>query len=603
MGLLVSIDNGGTLTDVCATDGQTTVHAKTLTTPHDLTECFIKSLEVLSERLYGEADIMQLVSEVDYIRYSTTQGTNAIVQRKGPRIGLITDSKALVDEARSAMPELFEAFVGDRISIVPVKDADASRQDLIKAVTDLVSNGAMRLVISLSGEDIDTREHAVRRVLYKAFPRHLLGAVPMLFSSQLIQFGEDKRRLWGAVINAFLHPAMEQFLYNAENSLRDARAKRPLLIFRNDGTSTRVAKTMAIKTYSSGPQGGVVGGEALTRHYGINSAVSIDIGGTTTDIAVFKDAQVDKDSLGTIEGAPLPFAMSQIQSIGAGGGSIIRAKDGKVTVGPDSVGAAPGPACFGRGGTEATITDVFLTEGVLDPDSYFGGRLKLDRERAQKAIMTNVAEPLRLDLNGAVDAMMRAYHGKIGQVLVSDHGVTSDQTLMAFGGAGPMSACAVAEEAGLSTVLIPRFAAVFSAFGITFSDIQHLHTARMTGDAREELTELARRGMFAEGFDIKDCDMTFEDVATDNGAFLNLTVTRPIAKPVLTETGCTEKSKATASGVREGRSSLPIYRLEDLSPGDWAEGPCLVEEAFFTAHVKDRWRFVISDNGDVFLRR
>ena len=118
MGLLVSIDNGGTLTDVCATDGVSTIHAKTLTTPHDLTECFVKCLEALAEKVDGEADLPKLVGAIDYIRYSTTQGTNAIVQRKGPRIGLLTDDDSLVSETMNAAPSLFEAFVGDRIRVL-----------------------------------------------------------------------------------------------------------------------------------------------------------------------------------------------------------------------------------------------------------------------------------------------------------------------------------------------------------------------------------------------------------------------------------------------------------------------------------------------------
>lgn len=627
MGLLVSIDNGGTLTDVCATDGVSTIHAKTLTTPHDLTECFVKSLEALSEKLWGYVDLPALVSSVDYIRYSTTQGTNAIVQRKGPRLGLLTDAESFQDSIHATAPDLFEAFVGDRVRILPKDWQTNGRHDLTSSVSKLVSGGANRVIIAMSGSNAAAAEKIAKRNLYRVFPRHLLGAVPLLFSTELTNIGTPEQRAWASLINAFLHPAMEKFLYNAENKLREHRARKPLLIFRNDGNSTRVAKTIAIKTYSSGPQGGIVGGEVLLRHYNIPNAISIDIGGTTTDIAIFDGMTVKTRGVGDIEGAPVSIPLSEILSIGAGGGSIIRAENGLVKVGPESVGSAPGPACFARGGTQATITDALLVEGILDPKSYFGGRMILDRDRAERAIMTHVAEPLGLSLHDAVDAMMDAYHARIAERVVPWAKSGKGDLLLAFGGAGPMSACGIAEMAGLKSVLIPKYAAVFSAYGIGFSDIQHSHVAELAHDeddvlapARDKLLEQARRGMLAEGFSLDDCDLEFT-ILTKNGSgymrkalngtydrvnaesWLELQVKKPIDKIKLSGTGSNEKREVKTADIRPGRNDMPIFRLENLSAGDWSHGPCLVEEEFFTTHVKPGWRFVISENGDVFLRR
>lgn len=627
MGYLISIDNGGTLTDVCATDGVTTIHAKTITTPHDLTECFIKSLEALSQKISGEVDVAELLASVDHIRYSTTQGTNAIVQRKGPRIGLLTDDENFQTLIFDAAPSLFEALVGDRVRILPSDWRNNGRTDLVSAVSKLVSNGANRIVIALSGATFADDEKHAKRLLYRAFPRHLLGAVPLLFSAELSQMGTPEQRGWVSVINAFLHPAMEKFLYNAENKLRSHRAKNPLLIFRNDGNSTRVAKTVAVKTYSSGPQGGVVGGEVLLRHYGLEKAVSIDIGGTTTDIALFDKMEVKRRQFGEIEGAPVSISLSEIKSIGAGGGSIIRVENGVVKVGPESVGSVPGPACFARGGTQATITDALLVEGILDPASYFGGRMLLDRARAEKAIATHIAEPLKLNMQEAIDAMMTAYQAKIAGELGVDKSAAKETVLLAFGGAGPMSACGVAELAGMNTVLIPKYAAVFSAYGISFSDIQHSYVAALDPQvtdaldhAKADLLEQARRGMLAEGFALAECNLSYS-LMTKNGsgfvrsplngtydggnaeAWLELQATRPIEKIKLAGSACVETRKAKPDGIRTGRNDLPIFKLENLSPGDWSEGPCLVEEEFFTTHVRPGWRFSISENNDIFLRR
>lgn len=567
MGYLVSIDNGGTLTDVCATDGTSTIHAKTITTPHDLTECFIKGLEALSEKIWGHVDLPEMVASVDYIRYSTTQGTNAIVQRKGPRLGLLTDDEAFHEAALVAAPGLFESFVGDRVRILPASRRNGERNDLVSAVSKLVSGGANRVVVAMSGAGAAEAEKAAKRILYRTFPRHLLGAVPLLFSTELSKTGTGEQRVWTSLINAFLHPAMEKFLYNAENKLREQRAKKPLLIFRNDGNSTRVARTVAVKTYSSGPQGGIVGGEVLLRHYNISNAVSIDIGGTTTDIAFFDNMTVKTQTFGEIEGAPVSIPLAEILSIGAGGGSIIRAEGGVVKVGPESVGSAPGPACFGRGGTQATITDALLVEGILDPNSYFGGKMILDRDRAEKAIKTHVADPLGLGIDEAVDAMMDAYHRKIAERLAAPKGQNK-------------------------------------------SDIQHSYVVELPHDAdnaldsaKANLKEQGRRGMLAEGFALTECNLDYT-LLTKNGegyvrkalngsydranaeSWLELQVTKPIEKIKLGGVAREERRKATADGTRKGRDDLPIFRLENLKAGDWFDGPCLVEEEFFTTHVK-----------------
>ncbi|HEY0943365.1 MAG TPA: hydantoinase/oxoprolinase family protein [Steroidobacter sp.] len=623
MALLVSIDNGGTLTDVCGFDGDRIYHAKTLTTPHDLTECLINGLKALAVQIYGEEDLPRIVASIDHLRYSTTQGTNAIVQRKGPRLGLLADDPLLADSLRAQAPDLFDQLVGARVALVDQQTA-TDRHALARIVTDLVARGANRIVVAMSGSADAERD--VKRLLYSAFPRHLLGAVPLLFSTELTALGNPVRRSWSALLNAFLHPSMERFLYGAEERLRALRNRNPLLVFRNDGNSTRVAKTVALKTYSSGPRGGVLGASRLCEHYQIDQAVSIDIGGTTTDIALFERYACAEHLLGQIESAPVSIPLADVRSIGAGGSSIIRVRDGIVCVGPESVGSAPGPACFGRGGTLPTVTDAALAAGLFDPASYFSGRLPLDPERARRALGEHVAAPLGVSLDVAIKRSLDAYHCQIAAAIRQCGDLRPDACLIAFGGAGPMSACEIADLAGISRVLIPRYAAVFSAFGIGFSDIQHTYTypvAQLTpdsiADAKRALREQARRGMQAEGFEAEGCRLRWSllrerdggvarsplpdhDVSSpDSGGWIELEITRPIPKPALNSAARPAPRAAVSTATRQMGRSLPLFRLESLQPGEYGDGPCLIEEAYFTAQAPAGWRFEVTSNRDLLL--
>src|SRR5258708_3809426 len=356
MGMLISIDNGGTLTDACVIDGARGFHAKTLTTPHDLTHCFVEGLREVSKRIYGQSKLDTLLEKVDYIRYSTTQGTNAVVQRKGPRLGLIVRAGTTVQELirNDAERELLQAMVADRIAYLDLtKGDDEIESALIASVNELMSRGANRLVVSLGGDNLTEDESRIKRLTLLRYPRHLLGAVPILYSHNLSDDRDNARRTWSSLLNAFLHPAMERFLYSAEGVMRERRARNPLLIFCNDGTSSRVAKTVALKTWGSGPRGGMEGAKALATHYGRKNLVTMDIGGTTTDIGVVQHSIVREARWGKLEEIPISFPLSEIQSLGAGGSSVFRGSDGKVLLGPESARGPPRPAASTSGAKPA----------------------------------------------------------------------------------------------------------------------------------------------------------------------------------------------------------------------------------------------------------
>ncbi|MEF7615096.1 hydantoinase/oxoprolinase family protein [Aquincola sp. MAHUQ-54] len=646
-GKLINIDNGGTLTDICVIDGDRVHRTKTLTTPHDLSACLLDGLRKAARTVYGTEDLQALLLSTESIRYSTTQGTNALVERKGPRLGVLLGGgltpKALRDAEGAA--ELYPALIGVRaVALDAALGGEALEEAAIQAVNTLAASGASRLIVSFAGPGREAAEAALKRRLLRTFPPHLLGALPMLFTHELADDADDVRRTWTAVFNAFLHPAMEHFLYNAEHKLRGLHVQSPLLVFRNDGLAGRVAKTIAVKTYSSGPRGGMEGARALASHYGFSRLLTMDVGGTTTDIGLVEGGVVRATAQGSIEGVQSSFPLCDVVSAGVGGSSIFRVERERLQVGPQSVGSAPGPACFGLGGREATMTDAFLLGGLLDPASYFGGDLKIDVDRARAAVREQVGGPLGLDDDAAVQAMEAAWVRGIAESLRGFAGITPDTTLAAFGGAGPFVACRVADELGVSRVVIPALAAVFSAYGIGFSDVGHQFSAPLPANdddglatAMLQVFDRAARSMFGEGASIEDCRLTYAlEVADGAGTrtvplqgtalpaelrqglaagarlSLQLTAVKPVPHASITGrfggaavpafSGAT-RTVLVGSGAGARRAALPLYRVEAQPPGAQAAGPAVLEEAFFTCRIDDGWRFEINDAGDILLSK
>ncbi|MBN3822838.1 hydantoinase/oxoprolinase family protein [Burkholderia sp. Ac-20384] len=634
---LINIDNGGTLTDICVMDGDNVIRTKTLTTPHDLSQCLFDGLRKASVAIYGNEDLEALLLSTAAIRYSTTQGTNALVERKGPRLGLVvggTLSAAQVREADGAA-DLFDAVIGSRAVTL---SGDSAEADVVRAVGELAASGANRLVVAIGGPQRVELEQRLKRKLLRSFPPHLLGALPILYAHEIADDASDVRRTWTALFNAFLHPAMERFLYSAEQKLRDARAQSPLLVFRNDGYAGRVAKTIALKTYSSGPRGGMEGARVLARHYGLTHLLSMDIGGTTTDIGVVDERGVRAERHGNVEGVATSFALCDVVSAGVGGSSIIRVAGERIAVGPESVGSAPGPACFGLGGTQATITDAFTLSGLLDPASFFGGKLQLDKARARQAVHAHVADPLKMGDLEALAAMEAAWVKKVADSLTAYASIRPDTTLAAFGGAGALVACRVAEAIGVKRVLIPGLAAVFSAYGISFSDVGHSFSAPLAeatdsalAAAMDTLFTQASRAMFGEDAAIDDCRLAYTVEATGADgrssehavtgttlpaglapdATLSVSLTAIKRMPQATLDGRFDETghqPAVAHGTRrvvvDGRETeLPLYRVEDQPKGVAvrAAGPAVLEEAFFTGRIDAGWHFDINSAGDILL--
>ena len=611
---LINIDNGGTLTDIVVASGTDFTFTKTLTTPVDLSQCLFDAMTKASAQLFGDANLAELLHSTQHIRYSSTQGTNALVQRKGPMIGLITDDPSLPGALGTSVDTagLFLDLIGARVGIIAAEGAPEDlAQQFVAEINRLTTAGAERLVVaSLSAE----REHLFKRTMLKNFPRHLLGSVPILFSREFASDTSRQRQVWSGILNSFLHPTVERFLYSAEHRLRAYKVKNPLLIYRNDGASSRVAKSVALKTYSSGPRGGLEGTRALAEAYGLDNVLMIDVGGTTTDVGAVANSTIAVDRRGSIQGVDISYEMSDVRSTGVGGSSIIAVHDGEITVGPESVGAAPGPACFGFGGTQATITDVNLLLGVLDPATYLNGEMALDAERSRAVITKTVADPLGISLDEALIRMEASYSSHLARAFADLVSATGDTTVAAFGGGGPMNACAAARIAGVHNVLVPRLAAVFSAYGISFSDIAQSYETSVTGFSEAEITAVrtsmqadAGKDMFQEGHDLSECELDWSTIVEDGEEILSLKATFRLPHPTIASGVPAAASAAVAAGTRQVRStptqidSVSVYQLDDQKPGAAAAGPAIVEGPFFTARVPLGWTLTVSTAGDLQL--
>lgn len=630
---IINIDNGGTLTDFCLMDGPTVHHVKVLTTPYDLSECFFEGIRKVSERCYGRPDPARLLRETDYVRYSTTQGTNAIVERRGPRLGLVTDATGaeIVRAAAAGADDLFDSMIGERMAAIDAGD-DAA---IVRAVTEIGSLGAMRIVIALTGHDFESRERTIFRLVQRNFPQHLLGAVPVMTASGLSDEPDDATRMWTALFNAYLHPAMERFLYHTDHRLKAQKCTNPLLIFRNDGGTARVAKTTALKTYSSGPRAGMEAVRALARLYGLQHVVSYDVGGTTTDIGTIEHGEIATRDRGVVEGIGIALPLAEIYSTGVGGSSIVSVTDGTIKVGPQSVGAAPGPACFGFGGQEVTVTDAAFVAGVLSTATYFGGQLKIAVDQARAAIEQRIATPLGLTVDAAANQVIDAWTGRLAAEIIRHAKVEPHTTFVAFGGAGALMATTVANMAGVRRVMIPALASVFSACGIGFSDLSHEYRQMLPADAADQqalmanLLDRARRDMYAEGVELEACEATWRvtgdgeltpfvvnghdglalppKLVGRTGLLLQFKVVKKVEHLAFTPVGSEKRHRAVAADTRElltsdgRRRGVPVYRLESLAAGASGEGPAIIEEAYFTGRVDADWRFTISANGDVVL--
>lgn len=636
----IDIDTGGTFTDGTIRRGDDVHTLKTVTTPHDLTVCF--SEIVTQAASLFDASVREFLVGVDCVRYSTTIGTNAVIERDGATVGVLAPTESL--EAMSDSGSLIADILTQGASRELAASAD-SRQ-VAHRYNELAEKLCENIAVGMKSLEV---ERSVRSVLSEEQPRHFLGSIPLHLSHELTSDPDDERRLATTLVDAYLHPALGDFLYKAEDFLREHGYDNPLLVFCNDGTSTRVAKTTAIRTYNSGPSAGVQGAAEIARLYELDDAVALDIGGTSADVSMITDGTIDRDEFGTVDDVELSFPMWNLFPVGGGGGTIASVTDGDIELGPESAGSNPGPACYGLGGQEPTVTDADVVSGILSPGFFASDEISLDADRARRVIKERLADPLGIGVEAAAHQVRHQLETQVGTFVeqqLDSSGVPVDtRTMIVYGGAGPAHACGVARAAGIERIIVPSNPSVFSAHSVGFSNIVHDYHYRIAdpddlegvSDAIDRFRERARRDMEGEGFEPDETEFTWSiDGIRDNDA-------QPLAEPdadeaeailadtmpdydqvVLTLTA--EATLPTHSFVQrqavegdhepvseseivwtttDGMATepTPVYDYREIDGQVSATGPAVVRDTSTTYAIPPDWAYEINEYGHMIMTR
>jgi len=496
--MLLGVDVGGTFTDAVLFDGAALHTAKLPTTPEDQSVGVIAAVEEVLRRAQAEPD------DVEAFAHGMTVGTNALLEERGARTALVATRgfADVLEIGRQDRPELYRLCAPKPAPLVPpelrfeadertgpegiVEPLAAGEPDrLAAAVRD---SGAESVAVCLLFSYLDP---AHERTIAERLRRDLPG-VHVSVSHEVLPRMREFERCSTTAIDAYLSPLLGRYLGRLGKAAETAGLPRPLVMRSSGGVSSAEDATRAgAWSVLSGPAGGAVGAGLVATASGDGNAIGLDMGGTSCDVCVVEAGEVRRTDSRLIGGRVIQLPMVDVHTVGAGGGSVgWRDAGGALRVGPRSAGAVPGPACYGRGGSESTVTDANLLLGRLAAESRLAGGLTLDVEAARKATAA-LAASLGIGELEAAEGIVRVANQEMLRalrVVTVERGVDPRRfALMPFGGAGPMHAAELAEELGIDRVLCPRAGGVLSALGLCASDRRH-DTARTVMLAGGDLT-------------------------------------------------------------------------------------------------------------------
>lgn len=536
----VGVDVGGTFTDIVLMGHDGTVHTKKISSSTgNYADAIIEGLlEVFAETGVAGAEIAE-------IRHGTTVASNAILEHKAARTGLITTQgfrdvleirtlrmPRMYDIAWEKPPPLVERYlrqvVDERVDaegrvLTPLDPLDAER-----VVGTLLAEKVEAIAICL----INSSANPAHERLLLETVRRMAPGLPVCASFDVLPEIKEYERTSTTVINASVMPIVARYLRALLAGLKTAGVPARVLLMQSNGglTTAEAAAERPMNIIESGPAGGVVGAQALAEAMGLSRVITFDMGGTTAKAATVEDGQYSRASeysvgagimvgsrLLTGAGYQLKVPAIDLAEVGAGGGSIVAIDaGGSLTVGPESAGASPGPVCYGTGGERPTVTDANVVLGYINPEHLVGGALKLDAARARAAFEEKVARPLGL---GVAEAAYGAHLIAASNMIRAIRAVSSERgrdprdfSLFAFGGNGPIFACGMAASLGIRQVVVPPYAGLFSSFGLLYADVEHHYSrtfrrllrradgAEMDA-AWDALVKQARAQLAIEGFE------------------------------------------------------------------------------------------------------
>ncbi len=517
MAYITGVDIGGTFTDVAVVDviSGAIATTKARTTPTDLTVGVLDALGLAAGDL--GLDLDGLLAATVKLAHGTTLTSNVMFTWTGARTGLLATrgfgDEVLIMRARGRVagmglserrhyratdkpprivsPELIEEVV-ERVdhhgrAVISLQRAEAQR-----AVDALLARGVESVAIAL----LWSPENPAHELLLEGVLRERAPGVYVSLSHRLAPVLGEYERTATAVVNAYVGPTVAAYLRGLADRVRQRGLQRPLLVLQANGGVAQVDETVPINTIESGPAAGMVAAKALMDAAGYKNVIATDVGGTTFKVGLLVDGEWSFAPEAIVNQYTLLIPMIDLVSIGAGGGSVAWVDETRLRVGPRSAGAEPGPAGYGWGGTEPTVTDADLVLGFLNPERFLGGRLKLRPDLAEKALRERVADRLfggdveraAAGIREVVDSQMADLVRKMSIERGHD---PRRFVLMAYGGAGPLHAAAYARQVGVEQVVVPPAATVFSAFGAAASDIRHSLQRSVPGEFPDQLPAIA----------------------------------------------------------------------------------------------------------------
>lgn len=537
----LGIDTGGTFTDFVLLNeenGELITH-KELSTPDD------PSIAVINGIQSAEHQFGVLSSQISRIVYGTTVATNAVLEYKGAKTGLLTTRgfRDVLEIRRQWRPRLFDLYYVKPEPLVPrflrleVRERIDAKGGVLQTidleevrthVKNMIREGVEAIAVSFLFSFLNpVHEKAVEELIKTEFPGIFIS-----ISSHICPEFREYERTATTVLNAYLMPVTSKYLKNLRGKLVKTGATTPLRIMQSNGGLMRAEdiEEAPVNTLLSGPVGGVVGGVKIASALGLRNIITIDMGGTSTDISLIQDGNVELITESEMAYNPVKVPQVNINTIGAGGGSIVSLFGKGMKVGPQSAGANPGPVCYGRGGDKPTTTDAALQLGYIDPNYFLGGKMQLDDETSRRVLERDIARPLNMSVEEAAHAILliqSAYIESGIRAVSLERGYDPREfTLISFGGASALIMGIVADQLSIPKVLIPRQASVFSAFGLLMADIRRTRSLTRIMPANEtnvkevesiyrQLENEIKEALVLEGGSIehaiiqKSCDMRY----------------------------------------------------------------------------------------------